>query len=160
MVSHCCFSLYFPMTNDVDIFMFLLAIYISSSVKCIIQKFCLFKKCYLFSNWVEKVKWVKSFSRVRLFATPWTVAYQTLPIVGFSRQEYWSGCHFLLQGIFPTQGSNLGLPHCRQTLYPLSYQGSPWKNKGFFTHTGFDTFYFYVIKFSYIFLLQCLLCWQ
>ena len=35
------------------------------------------------------------------------------------------GCHFLLQGIFPTQGSNPGLPHCRQTLYHLSYQGSP-----------------------------------
>ena len=34
------------------------------------------------------------------------------------------GCHFLLQGIFPTQGSNLGLPHCRQTLYRLSHQGS------------------------------------
>ena len=34
-------------------------------------------------------------------------------------------CHFLLQGIFPTQGSNLGLPHCRQTLYRLSHQGSP-----------------------------------
>ena len=34
------------------------------------------------------------------------------------------GCHFLLQGIFPTQGSNLGLPHCRQTLYQLSHQGS------------------------------------
>ena len=33
-------------------------------------------------------------------------------------------CHFLLQGIFPTQGSNLGLPHCRQTLYHLSHQGS------------------------------------
>ena len=33
-------------------------------------------------------------------------------------------CHFLLQGIFPTQGSNLGLPHCRQTLYCLSHQGS------------------------------------
>ena len=32
------------------------------------------------------------------------------------------GCHFLLQGIFPTQGSNLGLPHCRQTLYHLSHQ--------------------------------------
>ena len=28
------------------------------------------------------------------------------------------GCHFLLQGIFPTQGSNLGLPHCRQMLLP------------------------------------------
>ena len=35
------------------------------------------------------------------------------------------GCHFLLQGIFPTQGSNPGLPHCRQTLYCLSHQGSP-----------------------------------
>ena len=34
-------------------------------------------------------------------------------------------CHFLLQGIFPTQGSNPGLLHCRQTLYPLSHQGSP-----------------------------------
>ena len=31
-----------------------------------------------------------------------------------------------LQGIFPTQGSNPGLPHCRQILYQLSYQGSPW----------------------------------
>ena len=31
----------------------------------------------------------------------------------------------LLQGIFPTQGSNPGLPHCRQTLYCLSHQGSP-----------------------------------
>ena len=42
----------------------------------------------------------------------------------FSRQEYWRGCHFLFQGIFPTQGSNPALPHCRQTLYPLSHQGS------------------------------------
>ena len=35
------------------------------------------------------------------------------------------GCHFLFQGIFPTQGSNPGLPCCRQTLYHLSHQGSP-----------------------------------
>ena len=34
------------------------------------------------------------------------------------------GCHFLLQGIFPTQGSNPGLPYCRQKLYCLSHQGS------------------------------------
>ena len=34
------------------------------------------------------------------------------------------GCHFLLQGILPTQGSNPGLLHCRQTLYHLSHQGS------------------------------------
>ena len=37
-----------------------------------------------------KVK-VKLLSRVQLFATPWTVAYQASPSMGFSRQEYWSG---------------------------------------------------------------------
>ena len=35
------------------------------------------------------------------------------------------GCHAILQGIFPTQGSNPGLPHCRWILYRLSHQGSP-----------------------------------
>ena len=35
------------------------------------------------------------------------------------------GSHFLLQGIFPTQGSNPGLLHCRQILYHLSHQGNP-----------------------------------
>ena len=34
---------------------------------------------------------VKSLSHVRLFATPWTAAYQAPPSMGFSRQEYWSG---------------------------------------------------------------------
>ena len=44
-----------------------------------------------FSNaWKWKVK-VKSPSRVRLLATPWTAAYQAPPCMGFSRQEYWSG---------------------------------------------------------------------
>ena len=44
-----------------------------------------------FSNaWKWKLK-VKSLSRVRLLATPWTAAYQAPPSVGFSRQEYWSG---------------------------------------------------------------------
>ena len=50
-----------------------------------------------FSNaWKWKVK-VKSLSRVGLLATPWTAAYQVPPSMGFSRQEYWSGCHCLLQ---------------------------------------------------------------
>ena len=40
-----------------------------------------------------KVK-VKPLSRVRLFATPWTVAYQAPRSMGFSRQEYWSGLPF------------------------------------------------------------------
>ena len=44
-----------------------------------------------FSNaWKWKVK-VKSLSRVQLLATPWTVAHQAPPSMGFSRQEYWSG---------------------------------------------------------------------
>ena len=43
-------------------------------------------------------------------------------VMGFLRQEYWSGCHALLQGIFLTQGWNLGLLHCRQTLYCLRHQ--------------------------------------
>ena len=155
---------------------------------------------------------MKSLSRVQLLATPWTAAYQAPPLMGFSRQEYWSGvplpspnpcavrgitqggfqhpwsrgltgpaagaatpdgaagasgararerdsagpqscpalchptdcsppgssahgilqasstgagCHCLLQGIFPTQESNLGLLHCRQILYQLSHQGNP-----------------------------------
>ena len=48
-------------------------------------------------------------SHVRLLGIPWTVARQASLSMEFSRQEYWSGCHFLLQGIFPTQGSNLHL---------------------------------------------------
>ena len=50
-----------------------------------------------FSNaWKWKVK-VKSLSHVQLLATPWTAAYQAPLSMGFSRQEYWSGCHCLLR---------------------------------------------------------------
>ena len=61
-----------------------------------------------------KVK-VKSLSGVRPSATPWTVAYQASPSMGFSGKNTGVGCHFLLQEIFPTQGLNPRLPHCRQT---------------------------------------------
>ena len=40
---------------------------------------------------------LRCFSCVRLFETPWTVARQASLSMGFSRQEYWSGGHFLLQ---------------------------------------------------------------
>ena len=44
----------------------------------------------------------------------------------FSKPEYWKmGSLSLPQGIFPTQGSNPGLPHCRRILYQLSHKGSP-----------------------------------
>ena len=47
---------------------------------------------------------VNSLSRVRLFATPWTVAYQAPPSMGFSRQEYWSGLPFPSPGDLPDPG--------------------------------------------------------
>ena len=72
---------------------------------------------------------VKSLSRVWLFATPCTVAHQAPPSMGFSRQQYWSGLPFPSPGIFLTQGSNPGPPHCRQMPYHLSHQGSPRKGK-------------------------------
>ena len=49
---------------------------------------------------VGKVK-VKSLSRVRLYATPWTVAHQAPLFMGFSRQEYWSGLPFPSPGDLP-----------------------------------------------------------
>ena len=69
-----------------------------------------------------KVK-VKSLSRVRLFETPWTVAYQASPSMGFSRQEYWSGLPFPSPEYLPDPGIEPGLPNCRQTLHRLSHQG-------------------------------------
>ena len=64
----------------------------------------------LFSQW----KW-KSLSHVRLFAIPWNSPGQNTGVDSRS----------LLQGIFSTQGLNLGLPHCKQILYQLSHHGSP-----------------------------------
>ena len=49
---------------------------------------------------------VQSLSRVRLFATPWTVAHQAPLSRDFPSKKTRVGCHFLFQGIFPTQGSN------------------------------------------------------
>ena len=64
----------------------------------------------------------QSLSRVPSFVTPWTIACKALLSMGFSRQECWSGFHFLLQRIFLTQGLNLGLQCCRQILYHLGYR--------------------------------------
>ena len=62
-----------------------------SSIPGILQARTLEWVAISFSNaWKWKVK-VKSLSHVRLFATPWTAAYQAPPSMGFSRQEYWIG---------------------------------------------------------------------
>ena len=59
-----------------------------------------------------------------LSAIPWAVQ-PILYWIQYSGQNTVGGSHSLLQGIFPTQGSNPGLLHCRQILYQLSHQGSP-----------------------------------
>ena len=52
----------------------------------------------------SKVKWLR---RARLFVTPWTVAYQALPSMGFSRQDYWSGLPFPSPGDLLNPGIKL-----------------------------------------------------
>ena len=56
-----------------------------------------------------KVK-VKSFSRVRLFSTPWTVAHQAPLSIGFPRQKYWSGLPLPLPQDLPDSGIELTSP--------------------------------------------------
>ena len=68
-----------------------------------------------------KWKW-KSLSHVQLFATPWTIQHSPWNSPG---QNMGEGSLLLLQGIFPTQESNPGLPHCRKILCQLSHQRSP-----------------------------------
>ena len=92
---------------------------------------CNYKQVINFSDfyWVSETR-----CRVWLFATPWAIES-----MGFPRQEYRSGLPFPFSGgIFPTQGSNPDLPHCKQVLYQLSYQGSPrdilYLHKFLYTH--------------------------
>ena len=66
--------------------------------------------------------WLKLLSHVRLFVTPWTARFFRL--WDFPGKNTGVACNFLLQGIFPIQGSNPGLLHCRQTLDHLSHLGS------------------------------------
>ena len=67
----------------------------------------------------------EALSHVRLFAVPWTAAYQAPPSMGFSRQGNWSGVPLPSPEDLPKTGTELpGLRHCRQTLYRLSHQGS------------------------------------
>ena len=64
-----------------------------------------------------KVK-VKSLSPVLLFVTPWTVAYQAILSVEFSRQEYWSGVPFPSPGDLPNPGIKAGSPALQADALP------------------------------------------
>ena len=72
----------------------------------------------------EKVK-VKSRSCEPLFATPWIVAYQALPSIGFSRQEYWSWLPFPSPGDLPSPGIEAGSPALQADALPSEPPGKP-----------------------------------
>ena len=72
----------------------------------------------------DKEKKVKSLSHVRLFATPWTVAYQAPLSMGFSRQEDWRGLTFPSPGNLPHPGIEPGSPALRAGAFRLNHQGS------------------------------------
>ena len=72
------------------------------------------------------VLWMLScFSHVQPCVTLWAVAYQAPPSMDFPGKNTGEGSRSLLQVIFPTQGLNPDLLHCRQILYHLSHQQSP-----------------------------------
>ena len=69
-----------------------------------------YREClFLLIELRKKVK-VKSLSRVQLFGTPWTVAHQAPPPMGFPRQEYWIGLPFPSPGDLPDPGVKPGSP--------------------------------------------------
>ena len=67
-------------------------------------------------------------SRVRLFVTPWTVAHQALPSMGFSRQEYWSGLPFLPLGDLPDPGIEPWSPALQADALTSEPPGKPQDN--------------------------------
>ena len=78
-------------------------------------------------------------------ATPWTVAHQAPLSMGFPRQEYWGGLHFLLQGVFPTQGWNPRILHWQVDSLLLSHLGRPMVR-----YTGIDFYWkFLIIRYIY-----------
>ena len=105
------------------------------------QMSCLIKFCLGFPMAICKLQNALTLWRVDIYATisKWLSEKVALcdphGLYGpwnFPGQNNGAGSHFLLQGIFPTQGPNPGLVYCRQILYQLSHQGSPGEIKGLF----------------------------
>ena len=104
--------------------------YLSQTMLLFVLLLCSF----VFCNWHQEailphlfLKWTWKWSRSVVPDSLWPHGLQPTRLLcpwNSPSRNTGVGCHFLLQGIFPTQGSNLGLPHCRQTLYQLSHQGS------------------------------------
>ena len=84
-------------------------------------------KVFTVSPLKVKVK-VKLLSHVWLFATPWTVAYQAPPSMGFSRQKYRSGLPFPSSGDLPNPGIKPGSPALQTDALPSEPPGKPFSS--------------------------------
>ena len=80
--------------------------------------------CSLACGLFLEVSEVKSFSRVQLFVTPWTVAYQAPPM-RFSRQGYWSGLPFPSPGDLPDPGMEHTSPALADRFFVTELPGKP-----------------------------------
>ena len=89
---------------------------------CPIEKYTLAKKIHSKRRFSFQFSSVQSLSRVGLFATPWTVAYQDPQSMGLSRQEYWSGLPFPSPGDLPHLGIKLAscLLHWQVDFFSVS----------------------------------------
>jgi len=76
-----------------------------------------------YSYCIQHIVKVKSLSRVRLFATPWSVAYQAPLSMGFSRQEYWSGLPFPSPGDLTNPGIKPRSPALQADALPPEPSG-------------------------------------
>ena len=92
---------------------------------------CLFIPLVVLLIIITIIKWylsslkVKLLSRVRLFATPWTVAYQVPQSMEFSRQEYWSWLPFPSPGDLPNPGIEPRSPALQADALPSEPPGKP-----------------------------------
>ena len=78
--------------------------------------------------------WKLAYS-VRLFATPWTVAYRASLSMGFSRQEYWSGYHFLLQVLGTATGKARQKRRPEAIPSPLTPEGGQFRSANMYLGT-------------------------
>ena len=102
-------------------------VFICPSLKAMLRKENCFIDCHsnLSSKLLEYWNEVKWLSRVWLFVTPWTVAYQALLSMGFSRQEHWSGLPFPSPGDLPNPGIEPGSPALEADALTSEPPGKP-----------------------------------
>ena len=105
---------------------------------------------------ITVVSEVKSLSRVRLFETPWTIAYQAPPSMRFSRQEYWSGLPFVSPGDLPDPGIKPVSLALQADSLPLSHLGSLLRGLMSLNDLAFTQFPSTSLSFSYSGLLSVL----